>query len=253
MPSIGIIPARYASTRFPGKPLADILGKTMIQRVLEQAKSSRLNEVVVATDDERIFRHVRDVGGLAVMTAAKHRTGTDRVAEVAAREEYTQFDIVVNIQGDEPFIQPAQINQVLQLLESPSELSIATLVQKIETREALLSPHVVKAVFNQHLEALYFSRSPIPYPGLLAESAWLEGMTFHRHIGLYAFRRSVLPRLASLPPGRLEVCESLEQLRWLENGFRIVLGLTEHESFGIDTPQDLEALIRRIREPNRKL
>jgi 3-deoxy-manno-octulosonate cytidylyltransferase (CMP-KDO synthetase) len=222
----------------------------MIQRVLEQARSSSLDEVVVATDDERIFQHVTSVGGLAVMTAATHRTGTDRIAEVAAREEFARYDIVVNVQGDEPFIQPAQINQVLEILQSRRELSIATLVQQIESRDALLSPNVVKAVFDQQLNALYFSRSPIPYPGLIPEAEWLGKMTFYRHIGLYAFRRAILPRLAGLPPGRLEACESLEQLRWLENGFQIGLGLTEHESFGIDTPQDLEALIRRHRKQN---
>ena len=238
--SLGIIPARYASTRFPGKPLADIYGKTMIQRVYEQALKSSLNAVVVATDDERIFRHVKSINGRVVMTSAFHKTGTDRCAEVAALPTYEGFEIIVNIQGDEPFIQPAQIDQVVAILESIDRFEIATLAKKIIQADQLLDPNSVKVVFDKDGKALYFSRSPIPYLKISDKGRWLEATDFFQHIGIYGFQRQKLLALTKLLPSRLEQAESLEQLRWLENGFEIGLKITDYDSYGIDTPDDLK-------------
>ncbi len=237
--SLGIIPARFASSRFPGKPLVEISGKTMIRRVYEQASKSGLAEVVVATDDERIFTHVKDFGGHAVMTSQDHTSGTDRCAEVAALPQYADFEIIVNIQGDEPFIQPSQIDLAVDVLMKNKNYPIATLAKQIEQSEAIFNPTVVKVVFGENGQALYFSRSPVPFLRNVPEAEWLVQGRFFKHIGLYAFRREALLAVAVLPPGQLERAESLEQLRWLENGYAIGIALTAFETIGIDVPEDI--------------
>lgn len=240
MKVLGVIPARYESTRFPGKPLVDIRGKSMIARVYERCcKAKNLDQVIVATDDQRIYDHVASFGGQVMMTSERHRSGTDRCAEVAAKLQ--ELEIVVNIQGDEPFIDPNQIDQLVRLFdEESSEVDIATLAKKIDSEKALLDPNIVKVVFNARSEALYFSRSTIPFVRNLASSQWLRHHDFYKHIGIYAFRNEVLQKCAALSQGRLEIMESLEQLRWLEAGYNISIGLTELETMGIDTPEDLE-------------
>ncbi len=241
MQSIGIIPARFSSTRFPGKPLVNIDGKTMIQRVyLQASKATLLSKVLVATDDKRIFDHVRSFGGLVKMTRKAHQNGTSRCAEVA--KLFQDMEAVVNIQGDEPFIDPRQIDACVQVLQYNSNKNIASLAKKINKYEELTHPNIVKVVFNTQKEALYFSRSPIPYLRGVAQKDWLKKGNFYKHIGLYAYRRATLLEIAQLPLGKLEQSESLEQLRWLENGYKIGIALTDLETFGIDTPQDLEKL-----------
>ncbi len=237
--SLGIIPARFASTRFPGKPLVEILGKTMIRRVYEQVSKSGLNNIVVATDDERIFTHVKDFGGNVVMTSPDHTSGTDRCAEVAALPQYADIEIIVNIQGDEPFIQPSQIDLAVDVLIKNKNYPIATLAKQIEQTEAIFNPNVVKVVFGENMQALYFSRSPVPYLRNVPQAEWLAQGRFFKHIGLYAFRREALLAVAALLPGQLERDESLEQLRWLENGYAIGIALTEFETIGIDVPEDI--------------
>ncbi|MBE2206626.1 MAG: 3-deoxy-manno-octulosonate cytidylyltransferase [Saprospiraceae bacterium] len=234
----GIIPARYASTRFPGKPLADIGGQSLIERVYRQVrKTTCIQEVVVATDDERILRHVLDFGGQAVMTRSDHASGTDRCAEVA--EALSGFDIVVNIQGDEPFIRPEQIEAALVPLLHSSDAGIATLAKKMDRREDVFNPNVVKVVFNERGRALYFSRSPIPYLRGIPEAEWPGDIDFYKHIGLYAFRREVLSELTRLPMSAHERAESLEQLRWLDAGYAIAVSVTPFETIGVDTPEDV--------------
>ncbi|MEQ1743951.1 MAG: 3-deoxy-manno-octulosonate cytidylyltransferase [Saprospiraceae bacterium] len=238
---LGIIPARWASTRFPGKPLTMIAGKSMIERVCEQARrATLLDEVVVATDDERILQHVRSFGGTVLMTHPGHPSGTDRCAEVAAH--FPRADIVLNIQGDEPFVQPEQIDLLAQTLLERPRFSIATLAKQIEQAEILNNPNAVKVVFSQKHGAIYFSRHPIPFVRDAAPENWLERQVFYKHIGLYAFRRNALLRVARLRPTPLERAESLEQLRWLENGLRIAVGITDLETIGIDTPEDLKKI-----------
>ncbi len=238
MKILGIIPARYASTRFPGKPLVDINGKSMIRRVYEQAlKSKALSKVIVATDDERIFKHVKDFGGYAVMTAATHQSGTDRCAEVILNET-ENWDIAINIQGDEPFIFPEQIDAVAACF-SDDAIQIATLVKKIENGSELLNPNTPKVVFNTNKQAIYFSRHPIPYNRNAAAGDWLNSQAYYKHIGIYAYRASVLQNLTKLPVSQLEKTEALEQLRWIENGFKIQVEITTFESVAIDTPEDL--------------
>lgn len=238
---LSVIPARFASTRFPGKPLVLIDGKSMIQRVYEQAKLSRsVQKVVVATDDKRIFDHVLAFGGAAMMTDVRHISGTDRCAEVA--EHYPEAEIILNIQGDEPFVQPEQIDLLAATLLQQSGFGIATLAKRIEQPEQLFNPNVVKVVFSNHNSALYFSRHPIPFVRGHAPETWLEHQAFYKHIGLYAFRRESLLQIAQLPNAALELAESLEQLRWLAHGLPIAVGLTLLETSGIDTPDDLERL-----------
>ena len=237
MKFIGIIPARYASTRFPGKPLAVLGGKTVIQRVYEQA-SSVLEEAYVATDDERIFDAVEAFGGRAVMTRADHKSGTDRIEE-AAQKIGTDADVIINIQGDEPFIQKSQIETLMQLFEVP-ETQIGTLGKRFETIDAALNPNSPKIVTDLQGFALYFSRSIIPFVRGQEQAVWLEKYPFLKHLGLYAYRREVLREVTKLPQSPLEIAESLEQLRWLENGYRIRVGLTDVETVGIDTPEDLQ-------------
>ncbi|ARS34640.1 3-deoxy-manno-octulosonate cytidylyltransferase [Pontibacter actiniarum] len=241
MEVLGIIPARYASTRFPGKPLTDIKGKTMIQRVYEQAKQSGLAEVLVATDDERIREHVQSFGGKAVMTGTEHQSGTDRCFEAYKRHDQP-YEYIINIQGDEPFIHPEQIDLVARCFEHP-HTQLATLIKKIETPEELFNINAPKVVISQHGEALYFSRQPIPYCRNIPNDIWHKQHTYYKHIGIYGYRADILEQITQLPPSSLELAESLEQLRWLENGFRITTALTHHETIGIDTPEDLQRIV----------
>ncbi len=239
---LGIIPARFASTRFPGKPLVDIGGKTMIQRVYEQAVlSKQLSKVIVATDDQRIFEHVRMFGGEVLLTRPEHPSGTDRCAEVA--EQFPEARFILNIQGDEPFIQPEQIDLLAITLTEQRHTGIATLAKKIDQPEALDNPNIVKVVITQSGEALYFSRYPIPYIRGSEPEHRLAQHTFYKHIGLYGFQRETLQRITALSPTPLERAESLEQLRWLEQGFRIAVRITDMETIGVDTPEDLEKFV----------
>ena len=238
---LGVIPARFASSRFPGKPLVLIDGKSMVQRVYEQAqKAKKVQELVVATDDKRIFDHVQAFGGNVLMTDPDHISGTDRCAEVAIK--YPEAALILNIQGDEPFIQPEQIDLLAGTLLDRPHFEIATLGKKIEAPEQLFNPNVVKVALSRHNSALYFSRQPIPYLRGYPQEKWLDQYDFYKHIGLYAFRRNTLLEVAQLPPAPLEQAESLEQLRWLSEGIPIVVGLTDIETIGIDTPEDLERL-----------
>ncbi len=237
---IGVIPSRYASSRLPGKPLMDIAGKPMIRRVYEQAcKSTKLSEVIVATDDERIKACVDGFGGNVSMTSPDHTNGTERCAEIAKGHP---ADYYINIQGDEPFIHPEQIDSLAELLNGKTEL--ATLVKKIEDASILDDPSKMKVVLNKHMVALYFSRSCVPFVRDQEKSEWLNAHAFYKHIGIYAYRADVLAEITKLPVGKLEAAESLEQLRWLENGYKIKVAQTEHESIGIDTPEDLEKAVR---------
>lgn len=237
MKFIGIIPARYASTRFPGKPLAILGGKTVIQRVYEQA-TAVLQEAYVATDDERIFQTVEQFGGRAVMTRTDHKSGTDRIEE-AAEKIGTDADIIINIQGDEPFIQQSQIETLMHLFDDP-DTQIGTLGKPFESIEAAMNPNSPKIVTDLRGFALYFSRSVIPFVRGQQQSDWLQHFPYLKHLGLYAYRREVLRQVTQLPQSPLELAESLEQLRWLENGYHIRVGLTYVETVGIDTPEDLQ-------------
>ena len=240
MDFIAIIPARYASSRFPGKPLADMKGKTMIQRVCEQV-GSVLEKVYVATDDPRIFDVVLSFGGNPVMTSPDHKSGTDRCYE-AYRNIGGKQQVIVNIQGDEPFIHPEQIRALLSCFDNPAT-EIATLVRPFtaaDGKEALFNPNSPKVVLNNRREAIFFSRSVIPYLRGKDTDLWLESHTFYKHIGMYAYRADILEKITTLPQSELEKAESLEQLRWLENGYRIQAGITSRETLGIDTPEDLE-------------
>lgn len=238
MKVVGIIPARYASTRFPGKPLALIKGKPMIQRVYEQALKSSLDAVVVATDDVRIADAVMDFGGQYVMTSPDHRSGTDRCREAMDLLD-TQYDAVINIQGDEPFIDPRQIDLVLQLI-SRDDTELASLAKRIEDEDELFSPNTVKVVMDKEAKALYFSRNPIPFMRNEERHAWLDKGTFYKHIGIYAYKSATLRQIAAMHPTALEKAESLEQLRWLENGLSIRMGITQTENVSIDEPKDIE-------------
>jgi 3-deoxy-manno-octulosonate cytidylyltransferase (CMP-KDO synthetase) len=240
---IGIIPARYASTRFPGKPLAMIQGKSMIQRVYEQA-SKVMDCVYVATDDDRIFNAVKGFGGRVTMTSPHHTSGTDRCAEAVIRVEQElgeKFDVVLNIQGDEPFIEPQQISLLMECFNDP-RTQIATLVKMATLPDEVFNPNRPKVVLGTNQQALYFSRSPIPYVRGSESSLWPLAANFYLHIGLYAFAKDVLLEITRLPQSPLEKAESLEQLRWLENGFHIAVRTTTYDSFGIDTPEDLARL-----------
>lgn len=238
---LGVIPARYASTRFPAKPLVDIAGQSMIERVYNQVKkSSSITKVIVATDHTKIFEHVKAFGGAVCMTSESHASGTDRCFEVL-KKETDQFDYVINIQGDEPFIAPHQIDLLASLFDGKTEL--ATLSKKIESREQLFSPTIVKIVLTKDSKALYFSRSPIPHIRNIAQEHWLTNHTFYKHIGMYGYRADILGQITNLKISSLENAESLEQLRWLENGYSIKVAETMEETIGIDTPEDLEKAI----------
>lgn len=235
--AIGIIPARYASTRFPGKPLVDIAGKTMIQRVYEQAsKAKSLSKVVVATDDDRIAGEVTNFGGEFIFTSSDHQSGTDRCAEVI--ETLTGYDIVINIQGDEPFIEPAQID-LLTSCFTEEKVQLATLIKSIQSQESVYNPNSPKVVIDVNGRALYFSRSPIPFIRNGEPGVWAEKHQFYQHIGIYGYRTEALKAITQLPPSSLEIAESLEQLRWIENGFYIQTKVTDLETVAIDTPEDL--------------
>ena len=236
MKFIAIIPARYASTRFPGKPLAMLGGKTVIQRVYEQA-TTVLGEAYVATDDERIYKAVEAFGGKAVMTRNDHKSGTDRIEEAATKIN-TEADVIINVQGDEPFIQAAQIETLMHLFDDPTT-QIGTLGKHFETMEAVENPNSPKIVTDNRGFALYFSRSVIPYIRGKERNEWFGEYPFLKHLGIYAYRREVLAEVTKLPQSSLEKAESLEQLRWLQNGYRIRVGLTNIETVGIDTPEDL--------------
>lgn len=240
-----IIPARYASTRFPGKPLAMLGGKTVIERVYQQV-SSVFDEVCVATDDDRILQAVEAFGGKAVMTSPNHRSGTDRLQEAVEKTE-TTADVVVNVQGDEPFIHPSQLRSLCQCFDNPAT-QIATLGKRFSDMEAVDSPNSPKIVVDNQGFALYFSRSVIPFVRGVDHGEWLGHYPFLKHIGLYAYRREVLREVTLLPPSSLEVAESLEQLRWLQNGYRIRVAETDIETVGIDTPEDLARAERYLME-----
>ncbi len=237
MKILGIIPARFASTRFPEKALADIGGKSMVQRVYEQAsKSSSLSKVIVATDHQKIFDHVLSFGGQVVMTSENHQSGTDRCMEVLSKEKES-FDFIINIQGDEPFIKPEQIDLLAKTLDP--QVQLATLAKKITDNETLFNPNTPKLIWNDKMEAIYFSRQTIPYLRGIEKETWLSKQIYYKHIGLYAYRIDILKAITKLAPSSLEIAESLEQLRWLENGYSIKVAITEFESIGIDTPEDL--------------
>jgi 3-deoxy-manno-octulosonate cytidylyltransferase (CMP-KDO synthetase) len=241
---VAIIPARYASTRFPGKPLIDIGGKSMIQRVVEQVQTcSVVAEIIVATDDERILQHVANLGVRCIMTSPQHPSGTDRCLE-AYELSGLQADCILNIQGDEPFVDAQQLNALAQLIALP-EVSIATLAKKITDAETLFDPSKVKVVMNAHSQALYFSRQAIPFNRNSEQAAWHSLHTYYKHLGLYAYKPQVLQEICALPPSSLEKAESLEQLRWVENGCAIHVAITEIESPAIDTPEDLAAVLQR--------
>ena len=237
---IAIIPARYASTRFPGKPLALLGGKPVIQRVYERV-TSVIPNAVVATDDQRIFAAVESFGGKVVMTSENHKSGTDRCWE-AYQKQGEEYDVVINVQGDEPFIAESQLRAIMACFEDEAT-DIATLVKPFVEEDglaALKNPKSPKVVLDNASRAIYFSRSVIPYLRGVAEEEWLAKHTFYKHIGMYAFRRKALSEVTSLPQSTLELAESLEQLRWLENGYKLGVGITNVETVGIDTPEDLE-------------
>lgn len=242
MSILAIIPARYASSRFPGKPLVEISGKSMIHRVCDQASLSGVfSDIIVATDDETICKHVESKGFHAVMTSATHRSGTDRCKEALEIWEQKQkklFDHIINIQGDEPFIHPHQIREIAAMLDH-GKAPIATLAKLITKAHEIADPNVVKVVFNREMNALYFSRSPIPHLRGIDEGQWIKQGAHYKHIGIYGFQADVLKKANMLQEGILEKHESLEQLRWLENGMMIKIDITDFESISIDTPEDL--------------
>lgn len=237
MKFIGIIPARYASTRFPGKPLALLGGKPVIQHVYEKV-AAVLEAAYVATDDERIYDVVKSFGGQVVMTRTDHKSGTDRIEE-AIEKIGGEWDVVVNVQGDEPFVAKSQLDTICHCFDDPTT-QIATLGKPFESMEAVQNPTSPKIVVDNMGFAMYFSRSVIPYVRGKEKSSWLTHYPFLKHLGIYAYRKDVLRQVTQLPQSSLEIAESLEQLRWLQNGFKIKVGTTDVETVGIDTPQDLE-------------
>lgn len=240
MKVLGVIPARYASTRFPGKPLIQIDGKSMIERVYLQAKkSNRLDDVVVATDDQRIADEVIRFGGQVQFTATDHQSGTDRCAEVA--NLYPEYDIIINIQGDEPYIAPEQIDLLVSCFDLP-DTQLATLIKEIHTQEELFNTNIPKVIINASGEARYFSRQTIPFIRGKAEDQWLSTHQFYKHIGIYGYHALTLQAVTKLKPSMLELAESLEQLRWLENGFSIQTRVTTIETIAIDNPEDLQKI-----------
>ena len=242
MSIIGIIPARYASTRFPGKPLALINGISMLQRVYEQTKkSSLLSEVIIATDDERIAGHARSFSAKVVMTGTEHPSGTDRCYE-AYKLNASDFDYVINIQGDEPFLDPEQINSLAEACKGNVE--IATQMIKCNSHEVLFDTGEVKIILNDKKEALYFSRNVIPFIKGKDQEDWHKHFDYYRHVGMYAYRIDILEKITRLAPSALELAESLEQLRWLENGHKITCVETSFDSHCIDSPGDIEKVLR---------
>ena len=245
MKILGIIPSRFESTRLPGKPLLSIQGKTMIQRVYEQCqKTTCLSDIIVATDDKRILEEVHRFGGKAMLTSKSHQSGTDRCAEVALNVE-NKYDFIINIQGDEPFIQPEQIDALASILTEKTQL--ATLIKKIEKTEELFDKNKPKVILRKDKTAIYFSRKTIPFQRGIEEKEWLKKHIYFKHIGIYAYHYNILKEITKLKPSSLELAESLEQLRWIENGYTIQTKETTIETFGIDTQEDLEkARVHRI-------
>ncbi len=245
---LGIIPARYASSRFPGKPLALINGKSMIQRVYEQvSRSKSISKAVVATDDDRIVDAVINFGGEVMSTSAEHTNGTSRCFELYKKLNSGKpgfYDAIVNIQGDEPFIEPSQIDMLCRLI-SKKNTQIATLAKKISTTDELFNPNVVKLVFGLNKNVLYFSRNPIPFNRSMEKDGWAENIDYYKHIGIYGFKPEILDEISHLDPSKLEKAENLEQLRWLENGYQIKADITVIETIGIDRPEDLRKLINK--------
>lgn len=246
MKIIGIIPARYASTRFPGKPLVVIDGKSMIQRVYEQAsRCTELDELVIATDDERIEKHVHVFGGRVMMTSPHHKSGTERCNEVIQHlRGSARYDVAINIQGDEPFLEPAQVSQLIGCFRLPG-VTIATLVKKIVKTEELLNPNVVKVIFDRNDKAIYFSRQALPFLRGREQPQWLKSQSYYKHIGIYGYTTPVLGEITRLERSALEKAESLEQLRWIENGYSIHIRETEIENIAIDSPADLLKITNR--------
>lgn len=241
MKIIGIIPARYDSSRFPGKPLVDIAGQSMIKRVYQQAKhASSLSEVIVATDDQRIYDHVKSFAGNVMMTNKDHQSGTDRCAEVAAN--LVGFDVAINIQGDEPFIDPQQIDLLTSCFDK-ADTEIATLIRRVETEAELYNENKPKVVLNRKGEAIYFSRQAVPFLRGTKSSEWLSQRPYYNHIGIYGYRVDILQQLTALPLSDLETMEALEQLRWIDNGYKIQTAISSHSNDAIDTPEDLQYVL----------
>ncbi|WP_027420620.1 3-deoxy-manno-octulosonate cytidylyltransferase [Crocinitomix catalasitica] len=248
MKVLGIIPSRYGSSRFPGKPLIDLMGKSMIQRVYEQAKKcSAFDTVLVATDHPEIEAHVLAFGGEVMMTSSDHNSGTERCGEVI--QKYNDFDIIVNIQGDEPLIRPEQLNELVDLF-SDSTVEIGTIVKKIAVESDVRNPNRIKVVLDANNNGIYFSRSPIPHIANTPHEDWLKKTDFFKHIGIYAWRKSTLNELLALPASDLEKLESLEQLRWLYNGYKIRTTLTTVETPNIDAPEDVERVLELLKKDN---
>lgn len=245
----GIIPARFASTRFPGKPLIDLAGKSMIQRVYDRCLLSKsLSDIIIATDDEIIFEHVKTFTDRVCMTSTNHPSGTDRCAEVVSQLNISS-DVVVNIQGDEPLINPNQIDSLVNCF-ADKQTQIATLVREIIDNEVLFNSNTPKVILDSNQFAIYFSRETIPHLRNIDKSEWLEKHTFYQHIGIYAYQTSILNSLTQLEPSKLEKAESLEQLRWIENGYKIKTATTSEETFAIDTPEDIARVLEQLLKTN---
>ncbi|MBE17603.1 MAG: 3-deoxy-manno-octulosonate cytidylyltransferase [Nitrospinae bacterium] len=253
MKTLGVIPVRWSSSRFPGKPLVDIYGKTMIEHVYRRvSRSNLIDDIIVATDDKRIFDEVKSFGGSVKMTSSSHESGTDRVAEIASSDENKDFSIIVNIQGDEPFLDPDSIDTAINLMLENQEIDIVTLAVKISSLSDFIDPNVVKVVFDKNMKALYFSRAPIPCVRDLMSSDNSYNVTelsneemfgnFFKHLGLYVYQKKVLDRFSKLPKADIEERESLEQLRALNDGMNIVIVESDFDSVGIDTPEDLKRI-----------
>lgn len=238
MKILGIIPVRFHSTRFPGKALADVHGKTMVQRVYEQVLQAQgFDQVLVATDHSKIFNHITEFGGKVCMTSENHPSGTDRCRE-ALESEKASYDFVVNIQGDEPFVNPLQIEDLIKSLSR--NVQISTQAKLIDDKKSLIDPNCVKVLMNTEGNAIYFSRSPLPYQRNKSIDNWMANHQYYQHIGIYAYRSDILIKLTELPVSKLEQAEGLEQLRWLENGYSIKVEKTRFHAYGIDTPEDLD-------------
>lgn len=245
MKFLGVIPSRYASTRLEGKPLKDICGHTMIEWVYKRTKLSNLDEVVVATDDERIYEEVEKFGGKAILTSKEHENGTSRIAEVCTK--YEDYDVIVNVQGDEPLIEPEMINSIINSFKEDDTISMSTLKYKIDTMEEIENPNYVKVITDKKGYALYFSRSVIPYPRKL------DIQNYYKHVGIYGYKRDFVVEYAKMEPTSLELSESLEQLRALENGYRIKVMETPYKIIGVDTQEELEKVREYIKENGLKL
>lgn len=245
MKFLGVIPSRYASTRLEGKPLKDICGHTMIEWVYKRAKLSNLDEVVVATDDERIYAEVESFGGKAILTSKEHENGTSRIAEVCTK--YEGYDVIVNVQGDEPLIEPDMINSIIDSFKEDSSISMSTLKYKLDKMEDIENPNYVKVITDKKGYALYFSRSVIPYPRKL------DIQNYYKHVGIYGYKRDFVIEYAKMEPTPLELSESLEQLRALENGYRIKVMETPYKILGVDTQEELEKVREYIKENGIKL